>query len=86
MPLTCHKTQIKPKAIHGKKVGYIEHQIWTIAIIDIKVSIEQLQVGVGYSFLNALNDVKLTTLGGKLFQATTTRSLKVSTHIKIIVS
>jgi len=53
---------------------YTEHQIETIAIIVINV--EQLQVGVGYSFLNALNDVKLTSLGGKLFQATTTRSLK----------
>jgi len=57
----------------------MEHQIGTITIIVIKVSrlfSEQLQVGVGYSFLIALNDVKLTTLGGKLFQATTTRSLK----------
>jgi len=27
-------------------------------------------------FLNTFNDVKLTTLGGKLFQATTARSLK----------
>jgi len=72
MPLTCHKTQIKPKI---RK--YIQHQIGTIANIVNKVSIysEQLQVGVGYSFLNALNDVKLTTLGGKLFQAATTRSL-----------
>jgi len=56
---------------------YINHQLGpSQSSLSTLVFSEQLQVGVGYSLLNILNDVKLTTLGDKLFQVTTTRSLK----------
>jgi len=72
MPLTCHKTQIKPQAMHSKKIhktqlGPSQYTLSTL------VFTEQLQVGGGY-FLNTLNDVRLSTMGGKLVQATTTTS------------
>ena len=33
--------------------------------------------------LKVRKDVKLTTLGGRLFQTTATRSLKVFTHVEL---
>jgi len=60
------------KKIHKTQLGQSQSSL------SMLVFSKQLQVGIDLVtvFLNTLNDVKLTTLGSKLFQATTTCSLK----------